>query len=155
RWVPYKVDAEGYEESAKRYIVQARRQQRERELAEAEARERRAFADAQAARERSLREKREPVEQLLRKTLDQLALHRFDQAEETIAEILDKDPGNEEALKFRELAVDARHRRMAETTFDRNEAEHVLEREGFTDLEVTSHPYRYVIFPDKEKWAKI
>lgn len=155
RWFPYKVDAEGYEESAKRYIVQARRQQRERELAEAEARERRAFADAQAAQERYLREKREQVEQLLRKTIDQLDLHRYDQAEETIAEILEKDPGNEEALKLRELAVEARHRRVAETTFERNLLEHELEREGFTDLEVTSHPYRYVIFPDKEKWEKI
>jgi type II secretory pathway component GspD/PulD (secretin)/uncharacterized protein YqgQ len=154
RWFPYKVDAEGYEDSAKRYIVQARRQQRDRELAEAEARERRAFQDAQAEQQRYVREKREQVEQLLRKTLDQLALHRYEQAEATIAEILDKDPGNEEALKFRELAVESRHRRVAESTFDRDSAEHVLEREGFTDLEVTTHPYRYVVFPDKEKWER-
>jgi hypothetical protein len=54
-------------------------------------------------------QRRDQVEQLLRTTLDQLALHQYDEAEQTIDAALAKDPGNEEALKLRELTTEARH----------------------------------------------
>ncbi|MBX3470109.1 MAG: hypothetical protein KF878_24805 [Planctomycetes bacterium] len=155
RWFPYKVDAEGYEEGAKRYIVQARRSQRERELSENEARERRALSQALQEQERYRRERREQVDQLLRKALDQLALQKFSQAEATIEEVLIKDPGNEEAVKLRELAVEHRHRTKTYETYKRNRHEHERERESNDLLEVPYLDEGYVRFPDRARWEEI
>jgi type II secretory pathway component GspD/PulD (secretin) len=152
RWFPYKVDTEGYEDSARRYIVTARRSQRERELAEAEAREQRALSQAREEEERNRREAREQVEQLLRQALDQLAVRRYDDAQETIEEILIKDPGNEEAIKLQELAIEQQHNVARDEIYYRNRQEHAIERENVTDLEVPYLETDNVAFPDREYW---
>lgn len=155
RWFPYKIDGAGYEESARRYIVQARRQQRERELSETEARERRAQAEAEAEQERYRREREAQVEILLKKAVEQLSVRRFDAAEGTIREVLEKDPGNEEAIKLRQMSIEHRHLVKEDRNFDENAKEHDSQLVNQGDLEVPYFPYGRVEFPDKDRWMMI
>ncbi len=152
RWFPFKVDTQGFEDGARRYVVQARRLQREQDLAEAEQRERRALRQATEEQERYRRERQAKTEQLVRKAFDLLQLQKFDEAERTIDEVLAQDPGNDDAIKLRELTVENRHYRARERTYDRNFEEHEGERLAIEDLGVPYMPRRVVIFPGKDRW---
>ena len=154
RWFPFKVDTEQFEQNARRYIVQARRQLREQKIAEKEARERRALAEAAAEEERTRRERLAQVQLLLSRAVDQLTLHQYKAAEKTLAEILDKDPGNEEALKLRELAIQSRHIDVRDRNYEEDKRQWELDQFNNMDESVPTLPDG-VEFPDRDYWMMV
>ena len=154
RWFPYKVDVGDYEESARRYIVQARRLMREQDLREKERLEEQALAQARLEEERYRSEERQKIDLLIRRALDQLTLRHFTKAEQTVREILEVDPQNEEALKLRDVIIENRHIRERDETFEQNLAESEIDDLAAKIASVPTLPYG-VEFPDKEKWDKI
>jgi Flp pilus assembly secretin CpaC/tetratricopeptide (TPR) repeat protein len=154
RWFPYKVDTGDYEESARRYIVQSRRLLREQDLREKERLEEQALAQARLEEERYRSEEKSKLDLLIRRALDQLTLRQFSKAEQTIAEILDLDPQNEEALKLRGVVIENRHIRTRDDIFDQNLIETDMDQLKAKIASVPTLPYG-VEFPSKEKWAKI
>ncbi len=154
RWFPYPIDNGTVEEEARRLIVEARGEQRRRELDEQDERERRALAAADAERKRYESERRRAVELLLRRALDQITLRQYGAAEETLTEVLEKDPNNSEAHKLRELAIQGRHTRAEERNFDDNEYNTRLNELAAANAAIPYMPDG-VQFPDKETWARI
>ncbi len=151
RWFPYPIDTGGYEDSARKFIVEARSLQRKRELQEQEEREARALAQADAERRRYESERKRAVDMLLRRALDQIALHQYKAAEGTIAEILDKDPENDQAHKLRDLAIQGRHIKREERTYDEDEYNTAIDTLNTEELGVPYLP-ETVMFPDRETW---
>ena len=154
RWFPYKIDTEQFEQNARRYIVQARRQLREQRLAEKESRERRAIEEATLEEQRARDERRQQVRLLLQRAIDQLTLKQWKAAERTTIEVLEKDPGNEEAIKLRELAINGRHTDARDSTYEANRRElrDDLFNTGAIDVATKPDP---VEFPDKTYWTEI
>jgi hypothetical protein len=84
-----------------------------------------------------------------------MMLHQYDAAERTIEEILEKDPGNEEAVKLGEAITEKRHMDRASDSYYTNLRENEDERANMIDLEVPYELGRGVLFPDKARWQKV
>ncbi|RMG12258.1 MAG: hypothetical protein D6731_14275 [Planctomycetota bacterium] len=154
RWFPYRIDDKGYEDNARAYIVRARRLKRDLELAQAEERERRALQQAEEEQKRYLAERRAAVNTLLKKALDQIVLHQFKAAEETLREVRLKDPDNEEAHKLAELAREGRHTSKEDEIYEENLLQSRHDQANNEHTAVPYLPEGGVTFPDRETWIK-
>ena len=154
RWFPYKIDTQGYEESARAFIVRARRQQRERQISQQEEIERRALEQAREEQVRYLQERRQQTELLLRRALDQIQLRQYEAAEATVGEVLTKDPQNEEALKLRDLAIEGRHAVSRQRIIQDTTEGHLRDREEAIEAGIPYLPDG-VRWPDREYWKEV
>jgi len=155
RWLPYKIDDAGLEDGARRYIVEARAQARDQERAEEEAQRARALERSLQQRERLRREQTRELRMLLQRALDQITLKKFNAAESTIAEILVKDPQNEEAIKLRQLASEHRHVHTRDTNYEDTERGTRLNELNNLEATVPTFPRGLVEFPSRERWALV
>src|SRR5262249_46245269 len=109
RWFPYPVSDAGIEKSARENIIVAKKKKREQEAAQRVPRERKAFDDAQKEEREQILRKKQLVEKLIRDGVEQIDHKQYEKAELTFTNVLDRDPNNEQAQKFLELAIEGRH----------------------------------------------
>lgn len=153
KWSKYKIDDGDVETRARDLIVKYRVLKREQELAEREEKERRALSQARSEERAAKLARERKVGILVRRALDELRLDQFSKAEATVREILETDPGNQDALKLRERAIEGRHLERQSTLYETRVEHDRLNTEAQRDALV---PYLdEVLFPSKEFWDRV
>lgn len=154
RWFPYEIATKDREQEARELMVKARAGQRKAQIEEQRSREQRAFEQARVEQERYERERQRQIDILLRRAHDQITLERFSAAEETLGEILVKDPDNAKALTLRDLAIQGRHTQALSRNYDESHFNYAVDRRKAREVEVPYLPFDGVMFPDRETWMK-
>ncbi len=132
--------------------IEAKRKQ-EQELSERIAREHAARRDS-STEELAIERKKALIQKLIRDGVELLDQEKYDQAEVTFGDILERDPGNDQAIKFREIAREGRHLKAASTNHkDRVSDEYLEDLNEITVASPEVPDGRTVTFPDKDFWV--
>ncbi|GIW72609.1 MAG: hypothetical protein KatS3mg102_2151 [Planctomycetota bacterium] len=146
-WEPALIDQRDVKSRAEKMLAEAKRKQLYQELQERDRLERQAIDLAQKAeRARQEREERR-VATLLRQTSDLLQAQRYQEAEKLAQQILELDPRNLWAKKYREFARKGIHLLTAARIFEEG-AEAEWQRQHNLEVAAIPREHDYIRFPD-------
>jgi general secretion pathway protein D len=153
RWFPYFIDKKGYEDAAKFWIDLARIESEAKQAFVRAELQRRAQEQKEAEQAKDYRFVRAKIQTLMEKAMEAMRREKYAKAEKLLADVLEIDPTNQDAIKMMGHATRWRH---LSDTMRTVEAKIENWKRAFERVDAAAIPYMDLLkFPSKEDWEII